>query len=141
MSGLKIPNNAQLRTAVAIYKFDDIEFVNKDYFVVQLLKALQDLPKDGFYFVFAGGTCLSKAFNLIKRMSEDVDLRVIFTTPPVSRNALKKKLSEVKHLLEDSLPETFPGSKLLLWHIQNLVLLSTPRRIWIIKLKSPRTKI
>ena len=65
MPGLKIPNNARLRTAAAIYKFDDIEFVNKDYFVVQLLKALQDLPKGGCYFVFAGGTCLSKAFNLI----------------------------------------------------------------------------
>ena len=114
MPGLKIPSNARLRTAAAIYKFDDIEFVNKAYFIVQLLKALQDLPKDDFYFVFAGGTCLSKAFNLIKRMSEDVDLRVIFTTPPGSRNALKKRLSQVKHSLAEILPEIFPGSKLLL---------------------------
>jgi hypothetical protein len=45
-------------------------------------------------------------------MSEDVDLRVVFVTPPASRNGLKRKLSDVKHLLEDHLGEKFPGSAL-----------------------------
>jgi hypothetical protein len=36
---------------------------------------------DGIKLVFAGGTCLSKAYGAIPRMSEDVDLRVILTPP------------------------------------------------------------
>jgi hypothetical protein len=107
-------NKILLEDAALVYNFDDVEFVNKDYYLVELLKNLQDLPKDGFYFVFAGGTCLSKVFNLTKRMSEDVDLRVIFDAPPANRNALKKKLSQIKHLLEDFLNEIFPGSTLRL---------------------------
>jgi hypothetical protein len=112
MPKFNMPSDKQLRTGAKLYKFEDVEFINKDYFVVQLLKALQDLPTEGFFFVFAGGTCLSKAFNLTRRMSEDVDLRVIFDTQPSSRNGLKKKLSQVKHLLEDNLREQFPGSTL-----------------------------
>jgi predicted nucleotidyltransferase component of viral defense system len=107
-------NKILLEDTALVYNFDDVEFVNKDYYVVELLKALQDLPKDGFHFVFAGGTCLSKAFTLTKRMSEDADLRVVFETHPASRNVLKKKLSRVKHLLEDNLRELFPGSTLKL---------------------------
>lgn len=32
--------------------------------------------------VFAGGTCLSKAYGLIERMSEDIDIKVELDTPP-----------------------------------------------------------
>lgn len=36
---------------------------------------------DGIHVVFAGGTCLSKAYGLTSRMSEDVDIKV-FLKPP-----------------------------------------------------------
>lgn len=52
-------------------------FVEKDYYAVQVLKALQDLNIDGYTFVFAGGTCLSKAHNKIMRFSEDVDIKFV----------------------------------------------------------------
>jgi hypothetical protein len=32
--------------------------------------------------VFAGGTCLSKAYGLIERMSEDIDIKVVLESPP-----------------------------------------------------------
>jgi predicted small metal-binding protein len=36
---------------------------------------------DGITMVFAGGTCLSKAYGAIRRMSEDIDIKIILTAP------------------------------------------------------------
>jgi hypothetical protein len=56
----------------------DIEeiYVEKDYFVVLALKSLSEskYKKNG---IFKGGTSLSKAYNLIKRFSEDIDMAVV----------------------------------------------------------------
>lgn len=46
--------------------------VEKDYYVMRALRALQD--KIGEQFLFKGGTSLSKGWNLIERFSEDIDL-------------------------------------------------------------------
>ena len=46
--------------------------VEKDYYVMRALCALQD--KIGEQFLFKGGTSLSKSWNLIERFSEDIDL-------------------------------------------------------------------
>ncbi len=50
------------------------EFVEKDYWVTQVLRALH--KHYGGWFVFKGGTSLSKGYNLIDRFSEDVDILV-----------------------------------------------------------------
>jgi hypothetical protein len=50
------------------------EFVEKDYWVTQALRALH--KRYGGWFVFKGGTSLSKGYNLIERFSEDVDILV-----------------------------------------------------------------
>jgi len=47
--------------------------IEKDFWVVWSLHVLFDLP-DRDAFVFKGGTSLSKAFGLIERFSEDIDL-------------------------------------------------------------------
>jgi hypothetical protein len=47
--------------------------VEKDWWVVQTLDMVFSLPI-GEHIVFKGGTSLSKAWNLIERFSEDVDL-------------------------------------------------------------------
>lgn len=49
--------------------------VEKDYWVSQVLKVLTDGFADDF--VFKGGTSLSKAYRIIERFSEDVDLLII----------------------------------------------------------------
>ena len=48
--------------------------VEKDYWVVQALRALQANHPDEF--IFKGGTSLSKGFQLIERFSEDIDILV-----------------------------------------------------------------
>jgi hypothetical protein len=55
-----------------------MEFVEKDFWVTELLRSVVR-PVENAYVVFKGGTSLSKAFNLIERFSEDVDVLVVVT--------------------------------------------------------------
>lgn len=51
-------------------------YVEKDYYVLLALKSLAESPsRDNA--VFKGGTSLSKAFGIINRFSEDIDLAII----------------------------------------------------------------
>jgi Nucleotidyl transferase AbiEii toxin, Type IV TA system len=49
--------------------------VEKDYWVAQALRGLQSSYSD--QFIFKGGTSLSKAYGLIERFSEDIDILII----------------------------------------------------------------
>jgi predicted nucleotidyltransferase component of viral defense system len=51
--------------------------LEKDFIVTDVLRALSQLKHDKFEFVFCGGTCLSKAYGLLERISEDVDVKVV----------------------------------------------------------------
>lgn len=51
-------------------------FLEKDWYATQTLHILQGLNTPAFTAIFSGGTCLSKAYGLIKRFSEDLDFRV-----------------------------------------------------------------
>lgn len=54
-----------------------IQNVEKDFWVCWTLDALfNGLPKEGPRLLFKGGTSLSKAFGLISRFSEDIDITV-----------------------------------------------------------------
>jgi predicted nucleotidyltransferase component of viral defense system len=77
-------------------------FVEKDWYVVQLIDFFSKLNSKDAYFVFSGGTCLSKAYKLIKRFSEDVDFRIL-TTKNLTRGArhnLKEKITAGFNLSE-----------------------------------------
>jgi hypothetical protein len=51
-------------------------FVEKDFWVVELLRSVAQ-PSVGGTLIFKGGTSLSKAYELIQRFSEDVDVLVV----------------------------------------------------------------
>ena len=53
-----------------------VSFVEKDWFVTQVIAALAALEVSGFEIIFSGGTALSKGHGLLQRFSEDVDFRV-----------------------------------------------------------------
>ena len=59
--------------------------VEKDWYVVRALAAISLARNAPFRLVFGGGTALSRAHRLIRRMSEDIDLRIVtdveFTRP------------------------------------------------------------
>lgn len=60
---------------------------------------------DALRLVSSGGTSLSKAYGLIERMSEDIDLKVVLDEPKIGgaaaiRNHLRKLKTEVTQCLE-----------------------------------------
>lgn len=52
-------------------------FVEKDYYVVQLLKTVSEIKLSEGKLIFGGGTCLTKAHLPTFRMSEDIDLKFL----------------------------------------------------------------
>jgi len=62
----------------------DPAFIEKDWYAVQVLKALAEFSHDEITVIFTGGTSLSKGHGLLQRFSEDLDFRARFDTdtPP-----------------------------------------------------------
>ncbi len=71
-------------------------YVEKDYFVVLALKSLSHskLKKNG---IFKGGTSLSKAYGVINRFSEDIDMAVV--SDDGEDRGPKSKLKKVENAL------------------------------------------
>ncbi len=69
-------------------------FVEKDYWVTHVLKNLSQSKHKGTV-VFKGGTSLSKAYRLINRFSEDIDLAII-QSKGTSGNAIKNLIKDVE---------------------------------------------
>jgi len=63
--------------------------VEKDWYVVKALAAINGADTKPFRLVFSGGTALSQAHRLIRRMSEDIDLKIV-SGGPRSRRELRK---------------------------------------------------
>ncbi len=74
--------------------------VEKDWYVVKALAAISTADTAPFRLVFGGGTALSRAHRLIRRMSEDIDLKIVsdgeFTRPALRdlRDAITNSLLE-----------------------------------------------
>ena len=62
-------HDAILLTSQKLEVSEDI--VEKDYYVTLILKKLSSIE---YPIVFKGGTSLSKAFHVIDRFSEDIDI-------------------------------------------------------------------
>ena len=74
----------------------DPTFVEKDYWVTQVLRVLNNCYPGGF--LFKGGTSLSKGYSIIQRFSEDVD---VLAVPPAGATNKGRE----KHLLKMSEPD------------------------------------
>lgn len=94
---------------IALVKGIAESFVEKDWFVTQVIASLSQIRLDGFDLIFTGGTALSKAHNLLKRFSEDVDFRIAASSEHQNRKALSvfknnvlEKLRREGFLIRDS---------------------------------------
>lgn len=69
--------------------------IEKDFWVCWTLKHLYEIQELAPYITFKGGTSLSKAFDLIERFSEDIDLTISKDTPGIkgSQNPLEHSIS------------------------------------------------
>jgi predicted nucleotidyltransferase component of viral defense system len=81
-------------------RFDVVE---KDIWVCYVLGKLFSLKELHGKLVFKGGTCLSKAYGLIERFSEDVDLTISKSclNAEGASNKPRKIESRIKHAAED----------------------------------------
>lgn len=88
--------------ATAQYLSLPTSYVEKDYWVTMALKALANSDISDT-IVFKGGTSLSKAYGLISRFSEDVDIAVF--TDTLTRTQVKKRVKKACNLLPDCFEE------------------------------------
>lgn len=66
--------------------------LEKDYHVLEAMRLIVQVPPNSnFRLVFCGGTCLSKAYGALERMSEDVDFKVVPTTAGAALSRTKRR--------------------------------------------------
>lgn len=75
--------------------------VEKDWFVVRALAAIHDVEVDGLTLAFGGGTALGRAYRLLERMSEDIDLRIVGENAG-ARGSLNRLRGAVSKRLQDA---------------------------------------
>jgi predicted nucleotidyltransferase component of viral defense system len=72
-------------------------FVEKDWYVVQMLAIIKSINLSGATAVFAGGTALAKAHKLLQRFSEDIDFRLVDPTLEIlNRSQQRRRLATLK---------------------------------------------
>ena len=74
--------------------------VEKDWYVVKALAAISTADTAPFRLVFGGGTALSRAHRLIRRMSEDIDLKIV-SDDQFTRPALRNLRDTITNALLD----------------------------------------
>ena len=78
--------------------------VEKDWHVMRALRAITSVDADPFRLVFAGGTCLARAHKLVRRMSEDVDFKIVpLDGVPISGNQRRRHLGDLRNRITASL--------------------------------------
>lgn len=82
---------------------ESVAIVEKDYFVVDLLRLLKEIKPETHTLVFAGGTALSKAGISLNRMSEDIDIKLVPTENfmPNGRDKRRKIRKEIVQIITD----------------------------------------
>ncbi len=118
----------QYREVQAHFRLPSVALVEKDVHVVRAIQALNAIDAAPFALVFAGGTALARAHKLVKRMSEDVDFKVVpLPAAPVSASRLRKQLGTLRDRVTASLreagfgevgdPRSRNGNRYSLWQV------------------------
>src|SRR5690606_11476611 len=80
------PSLEELLEVQAYFRLPAPALDEKDWYVVKALAAADIAP---FRLVFGGGTALARANKLVRRMSEDIDLKIVADEEP-KRSALRR---------------------------------------------------
>ncbi len=86
----------EFREAQAYFRLPSVGLVEKDVHVVRAIRAVMSIEAAPFALIFGGGTALARAHKLVRRMSEDVDFKIVpQAAAPVSCNGLRRELGRV----------------------------------------------
>jgi predicted nucleotidyltransferase component of viral defense system len=77
----------------------NVGYLEKDYYLVQLIKSLQDVALNNEQLIFTGGTALSKGYKVTKRFSEDCDF--ILLSKEKGYSHLRKLKERIKNHLQN----------------------------------------
>jgi hypothetical protein len=87
----------EFREVQARFRLPSVGLVEKGLYVVRAIAALVTIDAAPFMLVFGGGTALARAHRLIRRMSEDVDFKIVpLLAEPVSRSILRQRLGALR---------------------------------------------
>ncbi len=93
-----------LRTVADYFGLVGTAPVEKDLHVVRAIRAVTSIDATPFTLVFGGGTALARAHKIVRRMSEDVDFKIVpRPATPVSRNGLRRALGKLGDQVTQSL--------------------------------------
>lgn len=71
--------------------------LEKDILVRDAVIAMCSVGREhGAVLIFAGGSSLSQAYNIVERMSEDIDFRIVLPSDAQSQNQKRNLLSAIK---------------------------------------------
>lgn len=84
------------------------DYIKKDYFVTKAIQALTGIENEYFDLIFQGGTSLSKGHQIISRLSEDIDFRIILkpAAKKLGKSNRRKHLREFRNALKEALLTT-----------------------------------
>jgi hypothetical protein len=86
----------ELREVQEHFRLPSVGLVEKDLYVVKAITALAAIDGAPFTLVFGGGTALARAHKIIRRMSEDVDFKIVpLPAAPVSRSGIRRALGKL----------------------------------------------
>lgn len=71
------PSLQELLEVQAYFGLPSPALVEKDFHVAKALAAVEMLDTSHLRLVFSGGTALCRAHRLIRRMSEDIDFKIV----------------------------------------------------------------
>ena len=85
-----------LREVQEYFRLPSVGLVEKDLHVIRAIAALAAIDASPFTLVFGGGTALARAHKIIRRMSEDVDFKIVpLPAAPVSRSGIRRALGKL----------------------------------------------
>ncbi len=106
--------------------------VRKDFHVVRTIGVIAALDAAPFRLIFCGGTALARAHRLVRRMSEDVDFKVVFPVPTtLSTGQLRPQLGRLRDGITGALqaagfaldpadennPRSSDSNQYIVWHL------------------------
>ena len=97
----------ELREVQAYFRLPGLGLVEKDLHVVRAIRAVTSIDAAPFALIFGGGTALARAHRLVRRMSEDVDFKIVSqSAAPLSRNGLRRELGRLGDKVTRALQDT-----------------------------------
>jgi predicted nucleotidyltransferase component of viral defense system len=95
------PTLEELLEVQAYFRLSSPALVEKDFYAVKALAAIAAVEREALHvrLVFGGGTALSRAHRLVRRMSEDINLRIVVDSNRLGRGTLRRLRARITDAL------------------------------------------